>query len=140
MAMIFRIFRKKIFSKNGPCLLATDYHNKSIFSCSVWAGSHNPSAQYAYPAFYPDGSSFKDGDIGIKMSPDTLKGDRNEYSDSQNFMWRHPSSYCFVRSWGNDTSKILVTDLDDKEVLARPIVCTGNTHPAEVLVNPKKGY
>ena len=36
---------------------------------------------------------------------------------------RHPSSHCFVRAWGNDTSKIINTYIESKLTATSKIVC-----------------
>ncbi len=41
-------------------------------------------------------------------------------------MWRLPSSYCFVRAWGNDTAKLIAVEVKNNDKPGH-VVCIGNT-------------
>ena len=97
----------------------------------VWEGFQIPNAQYFHPKYYADGTSVLDGDIRDKNVPSQFHENShneyqfNEYSDELHMKLRHPSSHCFVRAWGNDTSKIVSTHIP-KHYATSKVVCKGN--------------
>ena len=100
----------------------------------VWEGFQIPNGHYLYPPFYSDGTYAHSGDINNTWRPNQYTSHGHHYnfnSDAlhqftdQNLMRRRfPSGHCFVRAWGNDTSKIVVTSQHQHAGKSR-VVCEG---------------
>ena len=90
----------------------------------VWYGFYLPNAHYVYPMFYSDGTSLVPSDIETENFPSFSSMYFSEYSEELQMKLRYPSSNCFARSWGNDTSQIIITEYMSSSYKSK-IVCKG---------------